>query len=149
MLSEAQFQADLKTAMKEKNQAGLRTLRAIKSAILLAKTQAGGGSELDESELLKILQKLAKQREESIAVYEKQGRADLASDEKEELDILNGYLPKPLSDEELAALIATVIEQTGASTKADMGKVMGLAIAKAEGKADGKRISAEVGKQLA
>ncbi|MCB0735948.1 MAG: GatB/YqeY domain-containing protein [Bacteroidetes bacterium] len=148
MLSEAQFQADLKTAMKEKNQAGLRTLRAIKSAILLAKTQAGGGNEIDDSELLKILQKLAKQREESIAVYEKQGRADLASDEKEELNILNSYLPEPLSDEELAALIAEVIVHAGAKSKADMGKVMGLAIAKANGKADGKRISAEVGKQL-
>lgn len=149
MALEQDLQDGLKKAMIAKNQGALRALRAVKSAILLAKTETAGKDSLSDDEIIKILQKLAKQREESIGIYEKQNRADLASDEKEELETLKLYLPKPMSDDDLNALVKDAIAQTGASSKADMGKVIGIVMGKAAGKADGKRISQAVAKLLA
>lgn len=149
MALEQDLQDGLKKAMIAKNQGALRALRAVKSAILLAKTETAGKDSLSDDEIIKILQKLAKQREESIGIYEKQNRADLASDEKEELKTLKLYLPKPMSDDDLNALVKDAIAQTGASNKADMGKVIGIVMGKAAGKADGKRISQAVAKLLA
>ena len=148
MSLEAQLQDGLKQAMKDKDQAGLRALRAVKSAILLAKTEEGGKSELGDADIIKIVQKLVKQRDESIAVYVQQGREDLAKDERAELKVLREYLPKQLTDGELAEVVKEVIAQTGASSKADMGKVIGAVRGKVSGQADGKRISQEVAKQL-
>jgi len=142
MSFEQKIQDDLKSAMREKNQGALRALRAAKSAILLAKTEKGGGAEISDEDGVKIIQKLVKQRNESIAIYDKQGRPELAQDEKDEVAVLEVYLPQQLSDDELRALVQQVIEKTGASSKADMGKVMGIAMKEAAGRADGKAISA-------
>ena len=142
-----QIQQDMKEAMRQKDQAALRALRAIKSAILLAQTD-GSSKELDQDAEIKLLQKLVKQRRDSIAVYEEQGRDDLASDEKEELAVIEKYLPEAMSEEELEALAASIIEKTGASGKADMGKVMGLLGKEVAGRADGKTMAAVVGRLL-
>jgi len=149
MTFELKIQDDLKAAMKEKNQAALRALRAAKSAILLAKTEKGGNAEISEEDGVKIIQKLIKQRNDSIAIYEQQNRPELAQDEKDEVAVLENFLPKQLSLEELEALIKEIINKTGASSKADMGKVMGMAMKETAGKADGKTISATVSKLLA
>lgn len=143
---ETQIMQDLKAAMKSKDKAALRGIRAIKSALLLAKTD-GTNTEMDEAGEIKILQKLAKQREDSIDIFDKQGREDLAIIEKEELAIIKKYLPAQLSPEELTPIIADIIKTTGAEGMKDMGKVMGMASGKLAGKADGKTISAIV-KQL-
>ncbi len=143
---EQKVMTELKAAMKAKDQAALRTLRAIKSAILLAKTD-GSGKELDEVGELKLIQKLAKQRQESIEIFNKQGREDLAQTEQEELAVLKKFLPEQLGEEELRAIIESVIQSTGASSMKDMGKVMGAANAKIAGRADGKAIASLV-KQL-
>lgn len=143
---EQKVMTELKAAMKAKDQAALRTLRAIKSAILLAKTD-GSGKELDETGELKLVQKLAKQRQESIEIFNKQGREDLAQTEQEELAVLKKFLPEQLGEEELRAIIESVIQSTGASSMKDMGKVMGAANAKIAGRADGKAIASLV-KQL-
>jgi uncharacterized protein len=140
MSLEDRIMGDLKEAMKAKDKAALRGIRAIKSALLLAKTD-GSGEVMDEAKEIKMLQKLVKQREESLSIYVKQQREDLAEIEKEELDILKRYLPTPLSDAELTTIIKQIIADTGASGIKDMGKVMGLASAKLGGKADGKTIS--------
>lgn len=131
---------ELKAAMKAKDQAALRTLRAIKAAILLAKTD-GSRKELDEASELKLVQKLAKQRQESIDIFEKQGRDDLAAGEKEELAVLKKFLPEPMTEEELSAIISEIIQSTGASGMKDMGKVMGMVNQKVAGRADGKMIA--------
>lgn len=140
MSLETKINEDLKTAMKEKNQAGLRGIRAIKSAILLQKTD-GTGSELDEAGEIKLLQKLIKQRKDSLDIFQKQNREDLAKVEEEEIAVIEKYLPKQLSTEELKPIIQKIIEQTGASSMKDMGKVMGMASQQLAGKADGKTIS--------
>lgn len=145
---ETQIMQDLKAAMKSKDKAALRGIRAIKSALLLAKTD-GTNKEMDEAGEIKILQKLAKQREDSIDIFDKQGREDLSAVEKEELAIIKKYLPAQLSEEELEPIIAEIIKTTGASSMKDMGKVMGMASGKLAGKADGKSISAIVKKLLA
>lgn len=137
----------LKEAMKAKDQVRLRTLRAIKSAFLLAKTAEGASGDISEEEELKIIQKLHKQRSDSYDIYVKNGRDDLATTEKEEMDIIAEFLPKQLNDEELAAAIREIIAKTGASSMKEMGKVMGMASKALQGKADGKRISIVV-KQL-
>lgn len=138
----------IKEAMKAKNEAQLRTLRAIKSAILLEKTSEGFSGEITPDSELKLLQKLAKQRKDSLQIFEQQNRNDLALKEKEELDIITSFLPAQMSTEELLTNIKSIIEELGASSPADMGKVMGVATKKLSGKADGKLISEAVKKLL-
>jgi len=140
MSLEAKLMTDLKEAMKSKNQPALRAIRAAKAAILLQKTD-GSGTDLDESGEIKLIQKLVKQRQDSLDIFTKQGRDDLAIVEKEEIEVLQKYLPKQLSEDELKPIIQEIISSVGASSMADMGKVMGLASAKLAGKADGKTIS--------
>lgn len=147
MSLEARIMGDLKEAMKAKNQAALRGIRAIKAAIVLTKTD-GSGTVLDEAGEIKLVQKLIKQRQDSLAIFEKQGRDDLATVEKEEIEVLQNYLPKQLSEEELLPIIKEVISQTGATGMKDMGKVMGMTTAKLAGQADGKTVSALVKKLL-
>jgi len=125
----------------------LRTLRAIKSAILLAKTD-GSGEEMTEEKGMKILQKLVKQRKESLDIYVKQGREDLAAPERAEIAVIEKYLPEAMSEEDVEKAVKAVIEQTGASSMADMGKVMGMATKQLAGQADGKVISGIVRKLL-
>lgn len=134
---------DLKTAMKAKDEAAKRTIRAIKSAILLQKTD-GSGSELDEAGEIKLVQKLIKQRQDSLDIYTKQGREDLATTEKEEIEVLQRYLPEQMDSESLTAFIQELIKKVGATSMKDMGKVMGMASKELAGKADGKSISAIV-----
>ncbi len=140
MSLESKIMADLKEAMKNKDQAALRGIRAIKAAILLAKTD-GSGKKLDEAGEIKMLQKLVKQRQDSLDIYIKQNRADLAIIEKEEIEVIQKYLPKQLSADELQPILQKIIEDTGAEGMKDMGKVMGLATKQLAGKADGKTIS--------
>lgn len=135
---------ELKAAMIAKNEGALRSLRAIKAAILLAKTAEGAKSELTEDDETKLLQKLVKQRRDSLEIFEQQNRADLAAKEKEELEVIEKFLPKQLTPEELKEAVAGIIASTGASSPADMGKVMGVATRQLAGKADGKAISALV-----
>jgi uncharacterized protein YqeY len=147
MSLESTINEDLKNAMKAKDQASLRGIRAIKSAILLYNT-SGAADELNEEKEIALLQKLIKQRQDSLAIYEKQGREDLASVEREEIEVIMRYLPKQLSDDELRTAIAGIIARTGASSMKDMGKVMGEASKEFAGKADGKTISAVVKEML-
>lgn len=132
---------DLKNAMRSKDEAALRALRAIKSALLLAKTEKGGSEEVTEDQEMKILQRLAKQRRESIDIYTAQGRDDLKQSEEQELKIIENYLPKQLSEDEVRAEIKKIIEETGAKSAAEVGKVMPVAMKQLGGKADGKMIS--------
>ena len=143
MSLESTINEDLKNAMKAKDQAALRGIRAIKSAILLFNT-SGAADELNEEKEIALLQKLIKQRQDSLSIYEKQGREDLATVEREEIEVIMRYLPKQLSDDELRTAIAGIISRTGASSMKDMGKVMGEASKEFAGKADGKTISAVV-----
>jgi uncharacterized protein YqeY len=147
MSLQASIDQDIKTAMLAKNEAGLRGLRAIKSALLVAKTEKGAAQQLDEATELKVLQKLVKQRKESAAIYQEQNRPDLYQIEAEEIAVIEAYLPKALAEEEVAAIIRNLISQSGASGMQDMGKVMGLATKALAGQADGKLIS-ELVKQL-
>lgn len=140
MSLEKNIMPDLKEAMKSKNQAALRGIRAIKAAILLAKTD-GTGKELDEAGEIKMLQKLVKQRQESLGIFKKQGREDLAKVEEEEIAIIQKYLPKQLSLEEIEVIVKEIITTTGAQGMKDMGKVMGMANGKLAGKADGKTLA--------
>lgn len=140
---------DIKTAMLAKNEAALRSLRAVKAAILLAKTAEGAKDTLSEDEEIKLLQKLVKQRKDSFEIFEKQNRPELAAKEKEEIDVIEKYLPAQLSPEELKGIIEKIIADTGASSPADMGKVMGVASKQLAGKADGKTISGVVKELLA
>ena len=137
----------IKTAMLAKDEAGLRSLRAIKAAILLAKTAEGAGETMSSEDETKLLQKLVKQRKDSLDIFTQQNRPDLAKKESEEIAVIEKFLPKPLSADELNAAVAEIIASTGASSPADMGKVMGLASKQLSGKADGKTIS-EVVKTL-
>ena len=144
MSLEQKIMADLKTAMLAKDEKSLRSLRAIKAAILLAKTSEGAGGELKEDDEVKLLQKLVKQRKDSLEIYQQQNRTDLAQKEQEEIEVIEKFLPKQLSAEELQLEIKKIIAETGATSAADMGKVMGAATKKLSGKADGKTISATV-----
>ena len=141
---EQKIMTELKAAMLAKDEKALRSLRAIKAAILLAKTSEGAGGDLKEDDEIKLLQKLVKQRKDSLEIYEQQNRADLAVKEKEEIEVIEKFLPAQLSPEELKATISKIIADTGASSPADMGKVMGAATKQLAGKADGKTISAMV-----
>ncbi|WP_341842466.1 GatB/YqeY domain-containing protein [Chitinophaga caseinilytica] len=134
----------MKTAMLAKAEAELRALRAIKAAVLVAKTAEGATGELTEADEQKMLQKLAKQRKDSIEIFRQQNRVDLAVKEEEELAVIERYLPKQLSEAELRAEVSAIIASVGASGPADMGKVMGAATKQLAGKADGKAISALV-----
>lgn len=139
---------DIKEAMKAKDQVSLRALRAIKSQIMLAETAEGRKDEaLTEEEEMKLLAKQAKQRRDSWQQFKDNGRDDLASKEKEELEVIEKYLPKALSPEEIEAEVKKIIEQTGASSMKDMGRVMGMASKAMAGKADGKAIS-QIVKQI-
>lgn len=137
----------IKTAMLAKDEAGLRSLRAIKAAILLAKTAEGASETMSAEEEIKLLQKLVKQRKDSLDIFTQQNRVDLAKKESEEIAVIEKFLPKPLSAEELTSAVAGIIASIGATSSADMGKVMGLASKQLSGKADGKTIS-EVVKSL-
>ncbi|TMI65615.1 MAG: GatB/YqeY domain-containing protein [Bacteroidetes bacterium] len=144
MSLEQKIMTELKTAMLAKDEKGLRSLRAVKAAILLAKTSEGGGGELKEEDEIKLLQKLVKQRKDSLEIFTQQNRADLAQKEKEEIDVIEKFLPKQMSPDELKAELKLIIAEVGASSPADMGKIMGAATKKFAGKADGKTISALV-----
>jgi uncharacterized protein YqeY len=144
MSLEQNIMTDLKTAMLAKDEKALRGLRAIKAAILLAKTSEGAGGELKEEDEIKLLQKLIKQRKDSLEIYQQQNRTDLAQKEQEEIDVIEKFLPKQLTPDELLLEIKKIIAETGAVSTADMGKVMGAATKKLAGKADGKTISATV-----
>jgi uncharacterized protein YqeY len=149
MSLEQKIMADLKTAMLAKDEKALRSLRAIKAAILLAKTSEGASGELKEDDEVKLLQKLVKQRKDSLEIYQQQSRTDLAQKEQEEIEIIEKFLPKQLSAEELKTVVSKIIADTGASSPADIGKVMGVATKQLAGKADGKTISALVKELLA
>lgn len=138
----------LKEAMKAKDTIALESLRAIKSAILLAKTEAGAAEELTEADELKLLQKLVKQRKDSAALYTQQGRNDLAEPELAQMAVIEKFLPAQLSEAEVEAALKSIIAQVGATTAKDMGKVMGVATKQLAGKADGKLISETVKKLL-
>ena len=141
---EQKIMADLKTAMLAKDEKTVRSLRAVKAAIILAKTAEGSGGELKEDDEIKLLQKLVKQRKDSLEIYQQQNRADLAQKEQEEIQVIEKFLPQQLSVDELKGELEKIIAETGASSPADMGKVMGVATKKLSGKADGKTISATV-----
>lgn len=141
---EQKIMEQLKVAMKSKDEVALRTLRAIKAAILLEKTSEGFDGEIDENKELIILQKMAKQRKESLAIFSEKGRDDLAKNEQDELNILQQFLPKELDDTELAQLIKGGIDQLEVKSVKDMGKLMAWAQKEVNGRADGKRISETV-----
>lgn len=139
----------IKEAMLAKQEGRLRGLRAIKGAILLALTEKGAGDSLTAEKEILVLTKLAKQRKESMEIFLKENRPELAQKEQEELDVIEGYLPKQMSAEEITEAVKGFIEQVGAKSPADMGKVMGVASKALAGKADGKTVSETVKTLLA
>lgn len=148
MALEQQIQKDIMEAMKAHNTVRTNAVRAIKSEILLAKT-SGAGAEITDGDVIKLIQKLIKQRKESAAMYAQSGRQDLADNELAEAAEMEGYLPKQLSEAEVEEIVKGIIAETGASSMADMGKVMGLATKKLAGQADGRTVSTIVKKLLA
>jgi uncharacterized protein YqeY len=145
---QAEVMAKLKDAMKAKDTVALESLRAIKSAILLEQTQAAGQSELTSEAEIKLLQKLVKQRRDSATIFKEQGRDDLAGPEEAQIEVISQFLPKQLSQEEVAAAIDHVIQDIGASSMKDMGRVMGMVTKQLAGQADGKTISTLVKQKL-
>ena len=141
MSLELKITTALKEAMKSKNKMALTALRAVKSAILLHKTQKSSDGGLSNEDEMKILQKLVKQRKDSAAIYTGQGRNDLADPELKEAEIIQQFLPKALSEDEVKGVVKSIIEEIGAEGMKDMGKVMGISTKKLMGKADGKMIS--------
>ena len=135
---------DLKKAMKEREKEKLEAIRAVKTAFLLAKSDKGATAVLSEDEELKIIQKLVKQRNESAEIYKSQNRNDLYEREILEAQVISGYLPKQLNEEELTKALQSIIQSVGASGIRDMGKVMGVATKELAGKADGRMIAAKV-----
>ncbi len=144
MSLEQKIMADLKAAMLAKDEAALRSLRAIKAAILLAKTAEGFTGELSADAEIKLLQKMVKQRKDSLEIFQQQARPELAQKEIEEIAVIEKFLPKQLDEAALREVLTAVIAKTGATTAADMGKVMGAANKELAGKADGKAIAAIV-----
>lgn len=140
---------DIKTAMKERDKVALDTLRNIKKVFLEAKTAPGANDTLEDADALKIIQKLAKQGKESAQTYIDAGRQDLADSELAQVSVIERYLPEQLSEAEIEKIVKTIIDQTGAASMKDMGKVMGMANKQLAGKADGKTISGIVKKLLA
>ena len=141
--------AEMKDAMRAKDSNKLEALRAVKSAILLARTDASGKDGLSEDEELKLLQRLVKQRKESAAIYKEQGREDLAQPELDQAAVIEGFLPEQKSEQEIEVEVDKIISESGANGMQDMGKVMGMASKELAGRADGKTISAIVKKKLA
>ncbi|MGJ8643805.1 MAG: GatB/YqeY domain-containing protein [Luteolibacter sp.] len=140
---------DIKTAMRAKDTTALNSLRALKSALTNAAIEKGGlGTELDEPEILAVIRKQIKQRQDSITQFEKAGRPELSENEKAEIEVLSKYLPAALSEEQMLAIIEQAVSETGATSKADMGKVMKRSQELAEGRADGKLLSGAVMKRL-
>ena len=149
MALEQQIMAEMKEAMKAKDEATLRGLRAIKAEIIKAKTEPGAGGELSDETANKMLQKMLKQRKDSLEIYRTQSRNDLAKKEEEEILVIGKFLPAQMSEAEIKQALQKIMEQVGASGTADMGKVMGVATKQLAGKADGKTISATVKELLA
>ncbi|HRN91321.1 MAG TPA: GatB/YqeY domain-containing protein [Ferruginibacter sp.] len=141
MQLEQKVMAEMKEAMKTKNEAALRALRGIKAEIIKAKTEPGANGTVDEAGEMKLLQKMMKQRKDSYDIFIQQNRAELAEKEKEEMDVIARFIPAQLTEEEISAIIKRIISETGASSAADMGKVMGVATKEMAGRADGKLIS--------
>ncbi|MGB0376879.1 MAG: GatB/YqeY domain-containing protein [Flavobacteriaceae bacterium] len=148
MSLEQQLTSELKAAMRAKDSLRLEALRAIKSAILLAKTSGGASDGLDEAQEIQILQKLVKQRRDSASIFKEQNRADLAEPEEAQAEVIAAFLPKQLTPEEVEAIVENIIAETGASSMKDMGRVMGMANQKMAGQADGKTISTVVKSKL-
>ena len=144
-----QISADIKSAMLAKDKVRLETLRGTKKEFLEAKTAKGGDGTLSDDNAMKILAKMAKQRRETAQIYDEQNRPELRDNELAEAAVIEEYLPKPLTDEELTAALREIIAQTGATSAKEMGKVMGVASKALAGKADGKVISAKVRELLA
>ncbi|MDE7127145.1 MAG: GatB/YqeY domain-containing protein [Bacteroidales bacterium] len=149
MALEQQIQSDIIAAMKAKETTRLAAIRGIKAAILLAKTAEGGNGEISDAEIVKIIQKLVKQRKESAEIYTQQNRPELAENELAEAAAMEVYLPKQLDEAEVEAILSGIISEVGASQPSDMGKVMGVATKRLAGQADGKLISTLVKKLLA
>ncbi|KHJ38524.1 hypothetical protein PBAC_13190 [Pedobacter glucosidilyticus] len=144
MSLETTINQDIKAAMLAKNEAQLRALRAVKSALLLAKTEKGASTEITEEAEIKVLQKLVKQRKESADIYKSQNRADLYQIEAEEIEVIEHYLPKQLSAEELNAYLKQLMDKLNVTSVKEMGKIMGIASKELSGKADGKAISESI-----
>ena len=144
MSLEEQVMSGMKDAMKSKDEAMLRGLRAIKAEIIKAKTEPGANGQVTAEGELKLLQKMMKQRKDSLDIYQQQGRADLAQKEQEEIAIIEKFLPQQLSEEELKEALKSIIASVGAAGPQDMGKVMGVATKQLAGKTDGKAIAAAV-----
>lgn len=149
MSLEQNIMTEMKEAMKARNEAALRSLRGIKAEIIKAKTEPGAGGEISADKEISLLQRMVKQRRDSLTIYKEQNREDLAQKEQEELDVIERFLPAQLSGTELKNELQQIITETGASSAADMGKVMGAATKKLAGRADGKAISAAVKELLA
>ncbi|MBA9072800.1 hypothetical protein GGR22_000926 [Flavobacterium gossypii] len=143
-----QINEEIKTAMRAKDTVSLESLRAVKSALLLLQSESGAKEEISQDEEIKLLQRLVKQRKDSANIYTQQGRPDLAEPELLQASIIEKFLPAQLSEEEVEAVVAKIIADTGASGMASIGKVMGQASAELAGKADGKTISTIVKKLL-
>jgi uncharacterized protein YqeY len=141
MSLEQKIMPELKAAMLAKDEKTMRSLRAIKAAIIVAKTAEGAGGELKEEDEIKLLQKLVKQRKDSLDIFTQQNRPDLATKEQEEIEVIEKFLPKQLSQDELREEVSKIIAESGATSPAEMGKVIGLANKKLAGRADGKAIS--------
>jgi uncharacterized protein YqeY len=144
MSLEEKVMAQMKDAMKAKDEALLRGLRAIKAEIIKAKTDPGANGQVTEDGEMKILQKLVKSRKDSLTIYQEQNRADLATKESEEIAVIEKFLPQQMSEAELTEAVAKIISEAGAAGPQDMGKVMGIASKQLAGKADGKAIAAAV-----
>jgi len=149
MSLQAKVMDEMKAAMRSKDTVALESLRAIKSALLLAQTESGSKEELSSDEEIKLLQRLVKQRKDSANIYTEQGRPDLAEPEIQQAAVIEKFLPAQLSEAEVEEVVSKIISESGASGMAAMGKVMGLASAELSGRADGKTISTIVKKMLA
>lgn len=144
MSLEQEIMTQLKAAMLAKDEAALRSLRAIKAAILLAKTAEGATGEMSSEAEIKLLQKMVKQRKDSLEIFQQQNRPELAQKEQEEIAVIEQFLPKQLSEEEVRTILGEIISRTGATSPADMGKVMGAATKELAGKAEGKMVASLV-----
>ena len=143
-----QVMEEIKVAMKAKDSTTLESLRAIKSALLLAQTEKGAGDEMSDADEIKLIQKLVKQRKDSAAIFKEQGREDLAEPELAQIAVIEKFLPAQLSEDEIEKVVIQIIESTGASGMKDMGKVMGMVSKQLGGQADGKTISGIVRAKL-
>jgi len=142
------IESEIKQALKSKQKERLEALRSVKTALWNAKTEKGANQQLTEEKEVQVLQKQLKQRKESAEVYEQQGRKELAEGERKEAEVISEFLPEPISDEELTRIIEGIIQETGASSMKDMGKVMGIANRQLAGKAEGKAIADKVKSML-